>query len=322
MTSWKVLFVTVALTPAAWGSAYKMASAVSKSERALYQNAIDSTIPVHFPEQKCSAVYVGRTGEALTNLHCIEPCLLENEATLLTTEKLTEKNVELKKPTEKVIGHRCPLRFGKKFVVGDAEILAIFGPGWVAPREVLSLMALFAPESMIEVMKMGFEGKGDLALVRLRPGQGEATRMPSPACAQLSEDTRDPLPNVLGLAYPLLARKTENPFSPLMTMGTTLMWTRGEMTRDLNAYLKFSQLAEDQASLPWMFPGGTMMGSIDGERGASGSPVFDENGKVAAIVRSTWKALGTDYIAWRTQAIDLGSHRQPLTKILGSDICH
>lgn len=308
---------------AALATSYRPADQVPKAERALHQNAIDATIPVHFPKQKCTGVFVGRTGELLTNLHCLEPCLLEDADTLLTTESLGDTgSVRLKRPTAKAVGHRCPLRFGRKLAFdGEAELLAIFGPGWVEPRDALGLMAILAPELLTDIMTKGFEGAGDLALVRLRPGRGAADRMESPACAELSTDPRDPLPNVLGLAYPLLARRTDNPFQPIMTLGTTLMWTRGEMTRDPRLYDERAHIGEARDALPWMFPGGTMMGSIDGEKGASGSPVFDEAGRVAAVVRSTWKAEGTDYIPWRTQAVDLQAHRERIEQTLGDDRC-
>ncbi|MBX3018722.1 MAG: trypsin-like peptidase domain-containing protein [Bdellovibrionaceae bacterium] len=324
MMFWKTFAVVLSLTPSAFASSYIMAAQAPKAERTRHQNAIDSTIPVHFPKQKCTGVFVGRTGELLTNLHCVEPCLQETPATL-QTEKLTDSEVRLMRPTKEAIGHRCPLRFGKKLADGNAEILAIFGPGWIEPREALTLMALFAPEQVTELMSNGFEGRGDLVLVRLRTAATAAAnqdaRMTSPACAELSEDQRDPVPNVLGLAYPLLARKTDNPFAPLLTLGTTLMWTRGEMTADANTYDKNAEIGEAKDALKWMFPGGTLMSSIDGEKGASGSPVFDELDRVVAIVRSTWKAEGTNYIPWRTQAVDLRVHRSAITQALGANAC-
>lgn len=318
MTFWKTFVLALSLSPTAFASSYIMATQAPKADRTRHQNEINATVPVHFSKQKCSGVFIGRTGELLTNLHCVEPCLLEAPETL-KVEKLTESGVQLMRPTIKAIGHRCPLRFGKKLADGEAEVLSIFGPGWVQPRETLTLIALFAPEMLNDVMASGFEGRGDLVLVRLR--HTKEARIESPACVELSDDQRDPIPNVLGLAYPLLARKTDNPFAPILTLGTTLMWSQGELTSNVTYYDQKADIGEAKDALKWMFPGGTLMGSIDGEKGSSGSPVFDELGRVVAIVRSTWKAEGTNYIPWRTQAVDLRVHRSQIVQALGANAC-
>lgn len=316
-----LLLIALVLTPPAFADTYRRADQIRKSERQKFEVAIAATIPVHFPGQHCTGVFVGRTGELLTNLHCLEPCLSEGSS-LTTSVRLSALGVRLVQPTSVAVGHRCPLRFGKKLREGTAEVLAIFGPGWISPREALGELLQRSPNDLRALMSQGYEAAGDLALIRLHEGDAPEAAMTSPACAVVSPRPSPGTPRVLGLAYPLLARKTDNPFDPLLTLGTTLMWSEGEVTRNPEEYLQVAEAGPEAAAVvDWMFPGGTVMSSIDAEKGASGSPIFDQSQNVVAIVRSVFKPEGTNYIPWRTQAIDLETYRHRIDELLGTSTC-
>jgi hypothetical protein len=305
---------------------YRLAREIPKAERERIQNAIAATIPVHFADQKCTGVFVGTTGELLTNLHCLEACLDEGGEKVAATENLPDTNFARKRILPGALGTSCPVRFGKKnadglklqLVNGHAKLLQVFGPGWTAPREFLTLFALFNPEVVKQLMDEGFEGSGDLVLVQMVEGN---RAIESPACATLSELPANQIQDVIGLAYPLVDRKNANPLDPLRAMGATLLWTEGQATRDRYELIRLGKFEESLRAIPYMLARGTFISSIDAERGASGSPVFDRQGSVLGIVRSHWKLPGTNYVPWRTQAVDLDFHRREIMRALGDRAC-
>jgi hypothetical protein len=64
------------------------------------------------------------------------------------------------------------------------------------------------------------------------------------------------------------------------------------------------------------FPQGTVRLSTDAEIGSSGSPVFDEQGRLVAITRLVFTEAGnTEFVPYSTQGIDLAHSRLRMEEV-------
>lgn len=305
---------------------YRRFSSVPKAQRLQYKIQSEATTPIHFDiGSNCSGVYVNNHGALLTSLHCVEECIgaasLKTQ-TLIDVEAIEGTIMNKVRPRPEVIGLRCAVRFGPKLKPGSAEILALFGPGWISPRSELDRWMNSQPDNFRKVLHEGFEGSGDMVLLRLRDEQNNAV---ASLCADVAQN-RPPSAlaretGVINLAYPLLARKTENPFEPLLTLGSTLMWSQAEATRDLQDLKLVGQFADLDHLVEFFLAPGTIASSVDSEPGASGSPLFNVDGELVGLIRATWKGDTGYYFPWRSQAVDLVPLRERLLQILGGQSC-
>jgi hypothetical protein len=274
-------------TPLSPASEYVRFSELKKEVRSAFELQRQATIPLHFEGMFCSAVYVGDQGEALTNLHCLEKCLVaQNDFTETVVNGIT-----LRHPKE---GASCDVKFGSpKLTTGNMKLLHVFGPGWLSAREKLPELIEKNPAEMARLMSEGYEASGDLALVQL-PVAGP--------CVRLGDSLEGTLTNA---AFPLIARKKSgNPMDPIfLTMGTTQLWSQGAAATDPALLLeKAPQFAD---FLPFVLPRGTLISEVDTESGSSGSPLFAADGSLVGLVRATWKGETTAYAPWTSQAVNL-----------------
>jgi hypothetical protein len=279
-------------------SEYIRFSEAKKEMRAAFELQHQATIPLHMVNGlRCSAVYVGPKGEALTNLHCLENCLVSQNA-------FTETQADGFSLRHPKTGTSCDVKFGAKLTEGKAELLHAFGPGWISPREKLPELIERFPEEMARLMSEGYEAAGDLALIRLSaPG----------LCVRLGQSLEGTLTNI---AFPLIARKKSgNPMDPIfLTMGTTQLWSQGEATIDPAALLgKSPQFAQH---LPFVLPAGTMISEVDTEAGSSGSPLFAPDGSLVGLIRATWKGETGAYVPWTSQAVNLLEKKDRIQRLV------
>lgn len=263
----------------------------------------------------CSGILIGPGGEALTNLHCLEKCLKDGARVNVTliTSKVNKFEVSLNDP------QTCSVEIsnGKKAKPQDIQILHIFGPGFLGPREALPEFALADPAQFTDLLNQGFEGSSDLALIRIGTQDLEA-----PACIRLNEDPNwlsQDRREVYGFSYPVVMRfkASSNPISSdtFMTLGGTLLRSQGEATSNLS--LLKEDLSESALEFidTWLAPG-TFLTSLDAEGGASGSAVYNTEGKLVGVVRSTFKGDVADYVPWMSGAIDLGPKRAEILSLV------
>jgi hypothetical protein len=266
----------------------------------------------------CSGVLIGSGGEALTNLHCVEKCLKEAGAVRETalSENVSRYDITLTTPVSCAV----EISNGKRPVPQEIQILHIFGPGFLGPRDALPEFVERRPEQFESLLRQGYEGSGDLALIRI-----DTSSLQEPTCIRisdnslLSENSRAP---VYGFSYPIVTRfkESDNPIQSdvFMTLGGTLLRSQGEAINNLN--LLNSELAAPARRFieAWMGPG-TFLTSLDAEGGASGSAVFDTEGKLAGIMRSIFKAPGTGFAPWMSEAVDLGPKTQIIRSLVPSN---
>lgn len=274
-------------TPLSPASEYVRFSELKKEVRAAFELQRQATIPLHVTNGlRCTAVSIGPNGEALTNLHCLEKCLVSQNAFTETSAD----GFSLRRPKE---GASCEVKFGHKLTAGKIELLHAFGPGWLSPREKLPELIERAPEAMSRLMAEGYEGAGDLALIKL------PTSLP---CVRLGDSLKGILTNS---AFPILARKKSgNPMDPIfLTMGTTQLWSQGEATTDPATLLE--KAPQFVNHLPFVLPQGTLISEVDTESGSSGSPLFSADGSLVGLIRATWKGETMAYVPWTSQAVNL-----------------
>lgn len=283
-----LLLLLLTATPSQ-ATEYIRFTSVKKEVREQWELHRQAVIPLHLASgMHCSAVYVGPNGEALTNLHCLEACLTDQNS--FDEEKIAGNEVSIYRPRAGIF---CPLKFGHKLQRGKAEILHIFGPGWIHPRNKLPDFIKNNRELALRLTQEGYEGPGDLALIKLpEPGP----------CVKLGESLEGTLTNI---AFPLLARKEgNNPMNPVfLTMGTTQLWSQGEATLDPEFLLEKKPHFENM--IPFILAPGTLISSVDTEPGSSGSPLFSEDGSLVALIRATWKGDASIYIPWTSHAVNL-----------------
>jgi hypothetical protein len=216
----------------------------------------------------------------------------------------------LHRPTDAARGLRCKVRLGKPLRDEEVEILWVARPGWLSPREKTDELLRTRRELFKELLAEGFEARGDLALIR-RPDDAPCVPM---ASKKLNADRKQ---SVVNLGFPFLFRRDpQNPFVTLMTLGTTQMASRGELTDSPPVIVAGFRHPQLELILPFMLPNGILMSSTDCESGSSGSPVFDEAQRVIGIQRSTWKGADNDYQPWSTQLVDLDAHRAELEALI------
>lgn len=295
---------------------YQRFDDLKKDQQALWTFQREATTPMHVKNgHYCTAVFVGPNGEALTNLHCLESCLESSgrveKHSIPGSELFTNRpqagalcDVSIKAESSNKLDHV------------KAEVLHIFGPGWISPREKINDFIASHRERALALMSAGYEGAGDLILVRL-PRKG--------ACVRIGENSfqeADPLTN---LAYPVLMRKRDNnPMSPVFfTMGTTLLISHGAATKNADVLRVAAPAFPDfENYLPFLLLPGVLMSNTDAEGGSSGSPMFNAEGKLVALTRSTWKGNTGNYIPWTTQAVNLVERKQIIESFLsGVDSC-
>lgn len=268
---------------------YVRFDSLKKEQRELWQLHSKAVIPLQMASgMRCSAVYVGPNGEALTNLHCLEACLIENNS--FDEEKIPGSEVSLYHPRP---GITCPLRYGHRPKRAKAEVLHIFGPGWIHPRNKLPDFIKNNRELALRLTHEGYEGPGDLALIKLPE---------TSACVKLGDRLDGTLTNI---AFPLLARRgSSNPTNPIFfTMGNIQLWSQGTATLDADFLREKRPHFEDM--MPFILAPGTLISSVDTEGGSSGSPLFDEEGGIVALIRATWKGDANIYIPWTSHAVNL-----------------
>jgi hypothetical protein len=279
-------------------SEYTRFSAVKKEAREAWALPQQATIPLHMVNGlRCTAVYVGPHGEALTNLHCLESCLVTKNA-------FTETQADSFALRHPQTGTSCEVKFGPKLTEGKAELLHAFGPGWISPREKLPELIGRAPGKIAQLMKEGYEASGDLALIKLSmPGR----------CVRLGDSLEGTLTNI---AFPLIARKKSgNPMDPIfLTMGTTQLWSQGEATADAATLLEKSPQFADY--LPFVLPAGTLISEVDTESGSSGSPLFAPDGSLVGLIRATWKGETVAYVPWTSQAVNLLEKKDMIRRLV------
>lgn len=301
---------------AAPSAEYQRFDDLRKDKQALWSFQQEATTPLHVKNGHfCTAVFVGPNGEALTNLHCLESCI-EASGRVKKSEILgTELFTNMPSP-----GAICEVSIraqsGKKLEVVQTEVLSIFGPGWISPREKMNDFLASQKEKALGLMREGYEAAGDLALVRL-PRKG--------ACVRLGDNSFQTAEALTNLAYPILMRKSDNnPMSPVfLTMGTTLLISQGAATKDANVLRIHAPAFPDfENYLPFLLLPGVLMSSTDAESGSSGSPLFNEQGKLVALTRSTWKGNTGNYIPWTTQAVNLVEKKEIIESFLpGLEAC-
>lgn len=293
-----IILLALLLAPPSPASEYIRFSAVKKEVREAWALPQQATIPLHIVNGlRCTAVYVGPNGEALTNLHCLESCLVAKNAFTQTAAD----GFSLRHPQT---GTTCEVKFGPKLTEGKAELLHTFGPGWLSPREKLPELIERAPGEADRLMKEGFEAAGDLALIKLSaPGR----------CVRLGDHLDGTLTNI---AFPLVARKKSgNPMDPIfLTMGTTQLWSQGEATIDPATLLEKSPQFANY--LPFVLPAGTMISEVDTEAGSSGSPLFAPDGTLVGLIRATWKGETVAYVPWTSQAVNLLEKKDMIQRLV------
>lgn len=282
-----IILFFLLFSPLSPASEYVRFPSLKPEVRAAFEPQRQATIPLHVKEGlRCTAVYVGSQGEALTNLHCLEKCLVaQNDFTETSAQGFSLRHPRL--------GASCEVKYGAKLTEGRAVLLHAFGPGWISPREKLPELTEQNPEAIARLMAEGYEGSGDLALIRLpTPGR----------CVRIGESLEGTLTNA---AYPLLARKKSgNPMDPIfLTMGTTQLWSQGEATLDAATLLE--KAPQFESSLPFVLAPGTFISSVDTESGSSGSPLFAPDGSLVGLIRATWKGETVAYVPWTSQAVNL-----------------
>lgn len=285
-----------------------------------------ATLNLYFVSgMQCSGVFVDPEGRALTNLHCIEGCLMEQNAYIeelahsepvYIDPKYASNTQFLKKIIPKLSqGLSCRMEIGingKRNQTVNAEILHIFGPGFLYPRTLVPDLTEKYPAVSFNLKRLGFETSGDLVLFKI-PVQ------PNSGCVQIdfANFESDALTEVVNLAYPAVLRKTNNPQAPLDLIGDreTLLYSFGQASAS-NDFLQkiFSDASKDLIST--ILPPGTFLSSTDAESGASGSPLFSNEGKVIGITRATFNYSQTEYAPWSTQGISLSFHKQKLSELL------
>lgn len=309
MRFWLTLIVTVAQSLTVAASEYVLVGDWARKEPLSWDRARAATQSLRFdPGLSCSSVRIGPAGESLTNLHCLEACLLQAGA--VRSEPLGDTGFTLHRPTPAARGLRCKVRLGKPLRDDEVEILWVASPGWLSPREKSQELLLDHPELFQRLLGEGFEARGDLALIR-RPDDAPCVPMGAKALGPEGKQS------VVNLGFPFLFRRDpENPFNTLMTMGTTMMASRGEITDRIDVIAAGFRHPELSRILPFMLPTGILMSSTDCESGASGSPIFDESRRVIGISRSTWKGADNGYQAWATQLVDLDAHRAEIESLV------
>lgn len=274
-------------TPLSPASEYVRFTELNSELRSAFQIQRQATIPLHVGDMYCTAVYVGNQGEALTNLHCLEKCIVAQNA---FTETLAD-GITLRHPQT---GITCEAKFGGlKLTTGQVKLLHVFGPGWISPREKLPELIEQSPDVIARLMTEGFEAAGDLALIQL-PVAGP--------CVRLGDSLEGTLTNA---AYPILARKkSSNPMDPIfLTMGTTQLWSQGAAATTGALLLEKAHQFRDY--LPFVLPRGTFLSEVDTESGSSGSPLFASDGSLVGLIRATWKGETMAYVPWTSQAVNL-----------------
>lgn len=260
----------------------------------------------------CSLVFVGKTGEAITNLHCIEQCLIDAGA---TTNELAHPDpvfIDPKRPERKLYLQKkivslpkdgrldCPglvTQDGKELGSGKIDIVHIFGPGFLYPKTLIADLTKVDLPARNALVNSGFEGSGDMVLIKV---QNVATNC---LIIDFANFDGDPIP-LMNLAYTRVLRNQSvigDRKRPIVSMGY------GSRSKNI-----FSEL--DSADFESIFPIGTILTSTDAEIGASGSPLLNQEGKLIAIVRAT-NNQGT-FQAWSTHAISLAHHKAALLKLI------
>lgn len=282
-----IILFFLLFSPPSPASEYVRFSSLKPELRATLDLQKEATIPLHVKDGlRCTAVFVGPNGEALTNLHCLEKCLVAQN----DFSETISPGFSLRHPR---LGASCEVKFGAKLVPGKAELLHAFGPGWISPREKLPELIEQNPEAIARLMAEGYEGAGDLALIKLPvPGR----------CVRLGDSLEGALTNA---AYPIIARKKSgNPMDPIfLTLGNAQLWSQGEAALDATTLLEKAPQFEN--SLPFVLAPGTFISTVDTESGSSGSPLFAPDGSLVGLIRATWKGETVAYVPWSSQAVNL-----------------
>lgn len=301
---------------------FVLSQAHATSPYQRYTNALgkqaEAAAVLHFaPEngEVCTGFFVGPNGEALTALHCVEDCLANAKAIddkVIST--LTERLIKL---PEGGVNCHAQVWIGKLEVASSIVIQHVFGPGFLSPRESLGTFSEQSPSDYNRLLKEGFEGWGDLALIKLSVKSTCATV----EAADLHAAQAVP---VFNLSHPMIFRAVDDhsSYEPVvfMSLGEIMMYTDGEASSNPEIYSKAGLSPQDLAYMQTYMAPGTFLTSVDSAGGASGSPIFNSAGRVIGILRSTFNADSAEYRPWTAEGIDLSLHIDEIRRLVPENL--
>lgn len=321
-----VLALLFCVTGTCWADQYRKFSELPNDLQNALKGHSQATLNLRFENGlSCTGVLVDPEGRALTNLHCIEGCLMEKMAYRkeLAYEEpvfIDPKNAANKHFLQKIVpnlskGLTCNVKIGingSKDQTVSAEIIHIFGPGFLYPRPLVSDLSEKFPSVSRDLKNLGFEASGDLVLFKVPP-------QPHSSCVEMDfvSFESETAAKLVNLAYPTVLRKTNHPQSPMELIGDgeTLLYSAGEASASIN-YLRKIFGANSAEQISAILPHGTFLSSTDAEVGTSGSPLFSKEGRLIGVTRATYNFNQTEYSAWLTQGISLEVHKQKLEELL------
>lgn len=280
-----------------------------KTKRQEWQHRRDATTRMKFlPGLDCTGVFVGPTGEALTNLHCVEQCIEASGAFTSLDVAVAPGLKAFNLNNDDMKNVSCQVQIENKYESKklNVEILHVLGPGWLAPRTVLNDFLNANPVDYISYVNQGYEGAGDAVLIRIKEANNTT-------CAKLGDlDFNAATPaDVVNIAFPIVYRKIDdNPIGGyLLTLGTSPLWTEGQASGNQST-LKTVLSPALQTVVDVLAPNpNILVASLDAEPGSSGSPIFSAQDKsLVGLMRSVWKAEG-NFIPWTGGALSLAPHK-------------
>jgi Trypsin-like peptidase domain len=326
---WTRVYLLVSIflnTQIASASQYQNLNDLSGDLRALANRVSQSTFGLqtkNINSLQGTAFFVGEGGEAFTNLHVVEQCLIEAHATreelayskpVFTDPKNPSSQHFLKKMLIAIdpkhpITCKSKIFFNGAQIEADIQVLHVFGPGFLYPKNLIADLTRLDLAARNTLINLGFEGAGDLVLIK-------APLLKNSSCLKIATAKfSSEAPWILNVAYTEVLRETGDAKNPYKLIGDgrknpIVSFGNGTSAGDL--------LKLDEPLYSAIVPSGTLLASTDAEIGSSGSPLVNEKGEVVAVVRATYNPPSSRYEAWTTHAIDLSHHSSALQRLRAS----